>query len=310
MEEYIGSCIESVLSQTENDLEVIVVNDGSTDNTQKIIEEHEKKDNRIRAFNKANEGASKTRLFGAGEAKGDFICFVDGDDVLEPNMLETLLKNMLNENADISHCNYLVERQNGKIEHCKSTHKKIVQCGAEATKYLIEGNFEPSLCTKLFKKEIIKAFLEEDEFDKSISHYEDFLMNYYFFKKAKKIVYEDECLYHYIKRPGSLSVSNAETNNIWEPINVKKILVSKTSGSIFEDSAKKSLFMSYISQYNYVSSKKSKKYIADRLKIRDMMKEDKKFISCLPYDMKLAARLIIFSPALYKMVRKVYKKTK
>ena len=110
--EYLPRCIESILAQTYKNLEIILISDGSTDGTDEIIREYAKKDSRIIPIFKENSGVSDTRNRGLDIATGDYIGFVDGDDYIEPEMYETLLKNAIENNADISHCGYqMVFRQ-------------------------------------------------------------------------------------------------------------------------------------------------------------------------------------------------------
>lgn len=104
--EYLPRCLDSVLVQTHKNLEIIVVDDGSIDSSKDVINAYAEKDSRIVAIFKENSGVSDTRNKGLEIATGDYIGFVDGDDYIEPDMYEILLKNALKYNADISHCGY------------------------------------------------------------------------------------------------------------------------------------------------------------------------------------------------------------
>lgn len=94
-------------------LEIIVVNDGSTDKSLSILIEYKKKDSRIQIIDKQNEGVSKARLDGMKRATGQYIGFVDGDDIVEKDMFELLMNNAIKYNADISHCGYSMDFPNG-----------------------------------------------------------------------------------------------------------------------------------------------------------------------------------------------------
>ena len=106
IEGFLASTLDSVISQTYNDLEIIVVNDGSSDATADVINTYAQKDSRIHAIHKENGGVTSARLRGVAEATGDYIGFVDGDDYIEPQMYEHLIANLKKYDADISHCGY------------------------------------------------------------------------------------------------------------------------------------------------------------------------------------------------------------
>ncbi|MBQ8044624.1 MAG: glycosyltransferase, partial [Clostridia bacterium] len=89
IEEYLSRCLDSILNQTYENIEIIVVNDGSKDNTEKVIKEYARKDSRVKLISKVNEGVTKARLTGMKAAEGDWIGFVDGDDTIAPEMYET-----------------------------------------------------------------------------------------------------------------------------------------------------------------------------------------------------------------------------
>ena len=101
---WLPRCLDSILSQTYSDLEVLVVDDGSKDNTPEVLREYEARDSRIRGIRKENGGVTSARLRGLAEATGDWIGFVDADDEIEPQMYGRLMENARKYHADISHC--------------------------------------------------------------------------------------------------------------------------------------------------------------------------------------------------------------
>lgn len=117
IENYIENCLESIIRQTYKNLEIIVIDDGSTDNTGKIIDNFSNFDKRIKVIHKKNEGVSKARLLGVEESKGEYIGFVDGDDQIEKYMYEHLLNNALKYRADISHCGYQMNFPDGHVDY-------------------------------------------------------------------------------------------------------------------------------------------------------------------------------------------------
>jgi glycosyltransferase involved in cell wall biosynthesis len=102
IKDYIRECIDSIISQTYRKIEIILVDDGSTDGSEKIVDEFEKKDDRIKCIHKHNGGLSSARNAGLDVCTGDYIVFVDGDDFILPNLLEYLLELILSYNADIA----------------------------------------------------------------------------------------------------------------------------------------------------------------------------------------------------------------
>ena len=109
-------CVNSVLNQTYSDLEIILVDDGSTDNSGKICDELKNKDNRIIVIHQENQGLSAARNAGIAKALGEYIAFVDSDDYIMEDMYETLYKNLEKNDADISICKYQYVKKQQKID--------------------------------------------------------------------------------------------------------------------------------------------------------------------------------------------------
>ena len=153
IEDYIGRCLDSVLSQTYKNLEILVVDDGSSDCTGEILDDYEKKDQRIRVIHKENGGVSSARNIGIEAATGDYIGFVDGDDLMEPEMYKTLVNLLKEENADIAHCGYQMVFPD-RVDYYHNTKNRKVQTREEGLKDLLSGEMiEPALYNKLYKKE-------------------------------------------------------------------------------------------------------------------------------------------------------------
>lgn len=217
---YLPRCLDSILDQTYKNIEVIVVNDGSKDNTEEVIKEYCQKDSRIKLVSKINEGVTKARLTGMKAATGQWIGFVDGDDFVESEMYETLLFNALKYNADISHCGYQMVFPS-RVDYYHNTGKLVEQDNDAGVKDLLEGGFvEPGLWNKLYKKSLCDDFLEDGNMDFSIKITEDLLMNYYLFSKSEKAVYLDKCFYHYMLRKGSAATSSVNENKLRDPLKV------------------------------------------------------------------------------------------
>ena len=225
---YLPRCLESLVAQTYCDLEIIVVNDGSVDETSKIIDEWERRDSRIVAVHKETGGVSSARLAGIAAARGEWIGFVDGDDYAEPEMFSCLLKNALDHGVDISHCGYQMVFPNGRVDYYYGTGKTLLLDRIAGVEELIRGRYiEPGLWNKLFHRRLFAGL--SDRLDQSIRINEDLLMNYYLFSSANRSYYEDAALYHYILRKGSAAASKVQSYKLTDPIRVVEIILEDTA---------------------------------------------------------------------------------
>lgn len=227
---YIGRCLDSMIAQEYKNLEFIVVNDGSTDNTGEIIDQYAKCDCRIKTIHKENGGVTSARITGIRSSKGAYIGFVDGDDYVDPDMFGRLLNNALKYKADISHCGYKMVFPN-RIDYYYNTGRFVEQDKITGLKNLLEGSFiEPGLWNKLYHKTLFHHLLNDDVMPQSIKINEDVLMNYWLFKEANCSIYEDFCPYHYILRKGSAATSKLNENKLKDPILVTKIMLNDSTG--------------------------------------------------------------------------------
>lgn len=220
IESYITTAVESALNQTYDNIEVIVVNDGSTDKTESVLDELAMKDERLKVIHKKNEGVTKARLTGVLAATGEWIGFIDGDDVVDLDMYERLLDNAHKYSAKISHCGYQMVFPS-RIDYYYNTNRIVCQDNKTGIKDLLEGAFiEPGLWNKLFHNTLFQNLLQNEIMDLSIRNYEDLLMNYYLFKESDISVYEDWCPYHYILREGSASTAKMNQHKLVDPLKV------------------------------------------------------------------------------------------
>lgn len=222
IETYLARTLDSILAQTYPNIEVIVVNDGSKDGTGAVLDRYAAWDPRIRAIHKENGGVTSARLRGLAEATGEWIGFVDGDDLAEPDMYERLLENALKYDADISHCGYRMVFPS-RVDYYHNTGKLLEQDHDAGLRDLICGSFvEPALWNKLYRRSLFAGITEKMDF--SIKINEDVLMNYWLFKASRKSVYEDFCPYHYILRPGSAATSKLNEHKLRDPLKVTKAI--------------------------------------------------------------------------------------
>lgn len=203
VEKYIDKCLNSLVNQTLNDIEIIVVNDGSPDNSQKIIDEYVKRYPKIvKSYKKSNGGQGSARNYGLKKASGEYIGYVDSDDYIEYNMYEKLYNEAKRNDLDIVICcNKNVYENTGK-EKIEPLFLKTDNDKANA----LFSNV--GVCNKLYKKEIVDNFLF-----KSKVWYEDLAFCCKTVMKSSKIGFVNEGLYNYLIRQGStMNNDNASRN--------------------------------------------------------------------------------------------------
>ena len=226
IQEYLGHTLDSVLAQTYKNLEIIIINDGSKDDTGAVADAYAAKDSRIRVIHKENGGVTSARLRGVAEAAGQFIGFVDGDDFIEPQMYARLMENMQAHQADISHCGYQMVFPS-RVDYYYNTGRLIPQEGKQGCTDLLCGSFvEPALWNKLYRRELFDGLAEW--MDTSIRINEDLLMNFYLFRQANRAVFEDTCPYHYVLRKGSAATSRLNEHKLKDPLRVLHLLMQET----------------------------------------------------------------------------------
>lgn len=227
IEKYVDRAISSIIQQTYSNLEIILVNDGSTDNTLTKMQELAEQDDRIHVIDKPNGGVTSARLCGVNASSGLWIGFMDGDDYIEPEMYERLMDNAKKHQADISHCGYKMVFPS-RVDYYYQTGMVKIQDTLTGVKDLLEGKFvEPGLCNKLFRRDLFNELLSENKMDSSIKNYEDLLMNFYLFKEAKKSVYEDFCPYHYIIRENSAATAKISPKKLLDPLCVLEKIIDE-----------------------------------------------------------------------------------
>lgn len=198
-ENYLPNCIESILNQTHSKLQILLVDDGSTDSSGAICDEYAMRDNRITVVHKSNEGVSKARNTALDLVKGDFVGFVDSDDEIHPEMYEILLDNLSSNNADISICDFNYVRSN--LKEPEVNDQIILKFDQdEGMKNALVGKyFAGHLCNKLFKKDLFDTV----RLNEQIYVYEDSLAFANCMLKTKLIVFDSRKLYYYYLRGSS-----------------------------------------------------------------------------------------------------------
>lgn len=306
VEAYIQKTIKSLLRQTYQNIEIICVDDGSKDGTLQAITTMAALDSRVKVFSKQNEGVTKARQFGFERSNGEYIGFTDADDEVDPTMFERLYNNLKKYDTDISHCGYVIDNTDGTHEYFYNTGCLEQQDKISGVKSLISGSFEPGLWNKLYKRNLLLSLFNSGVMDFSIKMNEDVLMNYYLFKEANSSVLEDVCLYHYVKREGSATMSEFSRKYTWDKLNVKQIIRDDSIGSEYEDVAREAYILKCIHSYNVFLKQDNREYDDDLKQIRKLLMDNKADIRLLKKKYKLLANTIKSSPAIYAKIFKSF----
>ena len=201
IETYLDRCISSVVSQTFRNLDIILVDDGSTDKSPDICEQWVQKDKRIQVIHKKNGGLSDARNAGILNAKGNYISFVDGDDYIEPDFLEVLLALISKYGAQISEVGTRITNdQNVTLKERGIPASEICLGRIDAIKRLIiESGLYQTVWNKLYVADLVK----EVPFKVGKFHEDDF-WTYQVFDKVEKLAATNKPLYNYVQRKGSI----------------------------------------------------------------------------------------------------------
>lgn len=198
VEAFLPQCLDSIINQTYGNLQIVMINDGSKDNTWNLLQEYASKDSRIEVYHQDNHGVAYTRNQLLSKIRGDFFLFVDSDDWIEPNMVEFLINQAKEKNADIVTCSNIIN-DNPRTDGIKSVKEYNQEEIINA--FLCHTWFNGSLCNKLNKV----TLLHNEQFHCGISYGEDALFMWHLLQYANRVVVTNEQLYHYRMNENSIS---------------------------------------------------------------------------------------------------------
>lgn len=202
VEKYLKECIESIINQTYRDLEIILVDDGSTDGCPRICDQYEHQDNRIIVIHKKNGGLSDARNAGMAVMTGDHVLFVDSDDYVSVDMVDCMLQAALKHSADIVECDFIKTRLNGASSDVFQREKETTIChysAEQALESLMQNELKQMVWNKLYTARSIEGLLfevgriNEDEF-----------WTYQVFGRVSRLVRIQRELYYYRQQPESI----------------------------------------------------------------------------------------------------------
>ncbi len=210
-EKSLRKCLDSIQGQVFGDFEVLLINDGSRDNSEAICTEYCNKDSRFRIINQENSGPSSARNRGIDESTAKYLAFVDSDDYIEPDMLEKLYTAAEEANADLTICGYYIENEHGSKKESVCKFDAGIYRGEECRKIAIEtidigiaGNIRPYSCIRFVRRECMEN--PKMRFCTEIYRSEDYLLwTQVFFNIDCLCLMPDKYLYHYVENAGSIT---------------------------------------------------------------------------------------------------------
>lgn len=306
-EKFIEECIKNVLNQTLEEFELIIINDGSTDNTLDICKRNSEIDKKIRIINQENEGVSSARNKGIEQSNGEYICFVDCDDKIEDNYLEELYNTCEENNVKISCCTIESIDNKGNIissRFMEDGYYKKIDALDELFKF--RGlNWGP--CGKLFHKSLIKGNLKFP----NLHVYEDLSFVYKAIYSSEGIYFTNKCKYYYIHRQNVGAMDKFIKYPTTDVITISyEILefIKKQSLPIWDTSfyGVISQVIMYINDINKIDCKwekeESKNYIKETRKLLGKYRIDLLRNKTIYYKEKIIFLILSFSPRLYKII--------
>lgn len=311
VEQYLERCINSILQQTYQNLEIILIDDGSTDGSAKICDDYAARDNRIKVIHKNNAGVSAARNSGFAIATGTYIGCVDSDDWIEPDMYETMYQAVQKYQVPIAFCRYasVFEYET----YAKGTGKEFLFSREELLRHYINGSEEyvinNSVWSKLFHRDLAKDILFAEG---RVS--EDIMYTTRLLCKLDQGVYIDRCLYNYKQdRPGSIMNSNRVQRVIQDEIPFWKEHISYVREHVSKEMGDYAAYYFYRRMMLYYTDLKGNK--DNRLLVRniaELMKREKKEILSVyagkigPTGDRVRMRLFLLSPQLYYWINQMY----
>lgn len=288
-ERYLKDCIESISKQSYSDIEIICIDDGSNDSSPVIISDLMKYDKRIKQFKQQNTGRSSARNFGLRVSKGDYICFVDADDIIPNNSLELLYHSILTNNSDASVGSIEVDYEaHNELRESDLAYYTVSKKGSFIVTDEVIESFHSSACACLFKKDLIEKFALR--FPEGIN-YEDAYWHWSYFSICKTISFVNQTVYKYIRRPGSIMSQTFEAKDnlaVEHILIMEKIYDFLSSQNLIKNREKTLLRL--LEQYFWFAVKYSKKYE----------------ISLVAYRTSLLLRKMKFNLENFETLQKIY----
>lgn len=286
-EKYIATCVESILSQTLQELEVIFINDGSTDQSRQIIENYKKVNPQIKLINQENQGVSMARNAGLQAATGEYVGFVDADDYIEKDMYSTLHNAAVQSNCDVVISNFESEIEGHKVitRYPFPLNTILIRdyIEREILTYFLKSDQLNTACNKLYKRKVIND--NKVKFPEKVALGEDGLFNMRFFKHALCTIYLDYTGYYYREVAGSATRNIVEKDYFKRALEMYTLDISDFGISPKRVKQLRSIrLINSVMAYAYVYLKSSKELsFSQRLKYVNQMITNPFVREALPY---------------------------
>ena len=302
IQDYLGRCLDSLLAQSYHNLEIIVVDDGSSDKTAEILDMYAAKDKRIVAIHQKNQGVSAARNRGLDIATGNYIGFTDGDDLVEPDMYAFLMNLLEEKKVDIAHCGYQMVFPN-HIDYYYNTGIECLMNHDEGVYELLIGSMvEPGLGNKLYRAELFQSVRLKEE----VQETEDLLCNFELFMQAECSYFVDVPKYYYMLREGSATATVMSEKKYRDRFYVVSTILERCKeNSVLCGIAYEKYIRIIIGNATQQSYSKLRQEFEQRLKkeVWTVLKEKK--IGC---KLKVMVCGVVYMPRLYHLVRRAYEK--
>lgn len=291
-EKYLDNCLKSILFSKDKEIEIILLNDGSTDNSEDICFKYKKLDKRIRYIKKENEGCSRTRNLGITLANGKYIWFIDGDDEIEKNSIKELKKFIFNSKTEYDMIVFGIDR----IDLSKKTQKTNVNNSCKK-EYIYAENF-PNPVNKLYKKDIIVK--NKIKFPENSHMGEDLAFNLKLINYIRETKFLKKNYYKYFLNENSVTFNLEKRIEIFKSFD--DIFEFYLKKGIFEENKKmlKKLYKLHAIKYTYNAIINSKEF---KQMIKKIDIEVKKRKEIFKSDFKLYRKFIYFKILIKKIIR-------
>lgn len=303
-EQSISRCIASIQHQKYRNLEIIVVNDGSTDNTETLVQKKQTLDDRIKLVNITNGGVSHARNIGIGLATGDYITFVDSDDYIDDEMYSTLMHIIKENNVKIAHCSYKnVDNEGNVISIVGGNGRIISQSHEEAMECLLSGRlFAGGMCNKIFKADLF----DDIRLDENIKYNEDVLACFHLFNKVEASVYIDTPFYNYVA-VGTSSTHSANTViHSQQCLYVSRIMQKYSEGKPYSSFADERVASKLLVLFRAYIFSKEDKFHDEKKELKNEILEYKKRGFYTSNRDRLSVFLFSCAPCVYKCIYKLH----
>lgn len=305
VEQYLKTCMESILNQTYQDIEVILVDDGATDSSGKMCDYYAAADKRVKVIHKENGGLSDARNKGISQASGEYIMFVDSDDIVSLDYVEYLWNMLEDTSADIAICDPVHCYPDKNCNFESETLRKVFKPEDAIVEMLYQRSFLVAAWGKLYKKE----FFCDINFPYGML-FEDSAIMYKIFDKAKKIVYGNAKLYGYMHRDGSITTKKFSKRDC-DILTICDQLTEYMSGrSVRLQNAARSYQASAAFRI-YMNAPRNGMFEDEVKKSQQLLKVNRKFLmkdSYIRKKLKLALLLYTFArplmPIIYKKINR------